>query len=190
MILAVSTSSPVASVALIANGTVLVSRCIESNQRAGAVVLGMVEACLNEVSADLDAVEGVVADLGPGSFTGVRVGVALAKSLAYSRALPVSGVGANKLIAQTGLVVFPSRKGEWYIFSCDDEPVRSAVPPEGDFVGFGPGIDPQVFPSAANVAWYVRELVWGKPESLLPNYVMEPSISTPKRPLSGVGEHL
>src|SRR5207237_5286975 len=65
----------------------------------------------------LDGVEGLAVGIGPGSFTGLRVGLACAKSLAYARKLPIAGASSLRALAGPGLVcaALEARKGELFI---------------------------------------------------------------------------
>lgn len=137
--------------------------------------------------ADLSQVSGFLADLGPGSFTGVRVGVVLAKTMAYAVGACVAGAASPMLIDPHRRVVFPSKKGEWFIFDPGCEPVRQASLPDGDFTGFGPGIEPEVLPDAARFGAIWAQLDWMAPELLVPDYAIAPSISTPKQPFGVAG---
>lgn len=58
-----------------------------------------IEQLLGGVELDVTDLEGLAVCIGPGSFTGVRLGVAFAKALAYGRDIPVVGVGAFQAIA-------------------------------------------------------------------------------------------
>ena len=73
----------------------------------------------------LPLLEGIVVGLGPGSFTGLKIGVIAAKTLAWSREIPIVGVSSMDAVAAGTdapsnpdsqlVVVFPSTRGEVYI---------------------------------------------------------------------------
>ncbi len=73
----------------------------------------------------LQKISAIAAGIGPGSFTGVKIGVIAAKTLAWSRRIPLVGVGSLNAVAagtalprnpETGLVVaVPSTRGEGYV---------------------------------------------------------------------------
>lgn len=183
MIVAFSTSCPVTSVALIAeDGAVLAHGSRVAPMAASVAAMGLLEELLAECQLSLSNATGFVADLGPGSFTGVRVGVTLAKTFAWSMGLRAAGLSSFDLIDADGTVVLPSRKGEFFIRRAGVEAVRVKELPDEPFVGFGTGPSDDVFPSAAAFARQLARLTWVAPEALLPEYLIEPSISTPKKP--------
>jgi tRNA threonylcarbamoyladenosine biosynthesis protein TsaB len=62
--------------------------------------------------------DAVAVDVGPGSFTGVRVGLAAARALGLAWAIPVHGYGALELLAageDACIVVVPGGHGEWFV---------------------------------------------------------------------------
>ena len=73
--------------------------------------------------------EGIVVGIGPGSFTGLKIGATAAKTLAWSRELPIIGVGSLEAVAagmeppvkpDSELVVaVPSTRGEAYVQICE-----------------------------------------------------------------------
>lgn len=65
----------------------------------GRDLLPAVRDLLAQAGSNLEALTGVVVDRGPGSFTGVRVGVTCAKTLAYALGIPVAGVLSLDLLA-------------------------------------------------------------------------------------------
>ena len=58
-----------------------------------------IEASLQRVGASLDDVQGLVVARGPGSFTGVRVGLSVAKGLAAGLGVPAWGIGSLDVLA-------------------------------------------------------------------------------------------
>ncbi len=109
--LALDTSTPTTSCALLEDGRVIRERTIGPPARAGEV--------LPEALGDLDGVEAVAVGLGPGSFTGLRVGLAAAKAIAYARRLPIAGASSLQAIAaaEPGHVyaATEARKGELFV---------------------------------------------------------------------------
>lgn len=184
MILAFSTSCAWASVALLdTNGHILLgSEKEHAPQNAGAACLRLLERLRTTSDFQMSEVQMFVADMGPGSFTGVRVGVTLAKTFGFLHSKPVAGISAFDLIAPDRTVVLPSKRGEFFIRRVGQPAVRSVDLPEEDFLGFGPGIEPEVFPESARVCGQVPSLVPKDAALFVPEYLIEPSISTPKKP--------
>lgn len=159
-----------ASVALIEHGQVLRSGSKLAPRSAGGALLEL----LDELHVELGGVHGVLADVGPGSFTGTRVAVILAKVLAWERGVPVSGASAFDLIGP-GEVAVPHRKGEWMLRG--GQVVRE-LPPGA--VGYGAGFASPTYPLAERAAQL--EFAPVEPLNFVPEYLSEPSISQPKRP--------
>lgn len=179
MIVAFSTSSPVCSVALIHEGRVLASAREPARQSASGVCLSLLDRCLADAGASLEEANGFAADLGPGSFTGVRVGVALAKTLAFATGRPAGGAAAFDLMSP-GPAAVPARRGQWLLRVPGGDPVLVGPEGLGGAAAYGPDLQSETFPLAE--AFARLGVALGPPEGLLPCYVLPPSISTPKRP--------
>lgn len=178
MILAFSTSSKMASVALISpEGEIIFSGSELAERKASEVCLSLLE----KSPIDLTKVDLFLADLGPGSFTGTRVGVMLAKTFAYTYGKLCGGADAFDLIAPDQTVVFPSKRDEWFVRAPGQLVVRSTTLPDQPFVGFGPGIEDEIFPDAARFSQILESIEKVSPVELIPQYLMEPAISTPKK---------
>jgi len=186
VILCVSTSSPVVSLALVREGEVLASRRREASRGSGGVVLDLLSEALRETQVGLESVRLFVADVGPGGFTGVRVGVALAKAWAWSMGCRCAGVSAFDLIAADRTVAIPVRRGLFLVRRPGSAPERADQPPQGAF-GYGDAFDPQRHPDASRCAELIHLLEPVEPHRLLPAYGAEPSISVPKMPYGLVG---
>ena len=98
-ILAFETSAKAASVALLEDGVLLA----ESYQNAGlthsVTILSMAENLMKTCGVGAEDVDAVAVAMGPGSFTGVRIGVAAAKGFAWGRELPLYGVSTLEAMA-------------------------------------------------------------------------------------------
>ena len=93
-VLAIDTSTSRTSVAIIENGTVLYS-----GYRDGATAHGPSLPALVQEGLAVSDVDQVVVGMGPGPFTGLRVGIAFAQSFALARDIPVRGVCSLDAIA-------------------------------------------------------------------------------------------
>ena len=60
---------------------------------------GAVTRVLTESGLQLAKIEGIAVDIGPGSFTGLRIGLAFAKALAFPRKIPLTGVASLDVLA-------------------------------------------------------------------------------------------
>ena len=93
-VLAIDTSTSRTSVAIIEDGSVLYS-----GFRDGATAHGPSLPALVQEALAISDVDEVVVGMGPGPFTGLRVGIAFAQSFALARAIPVRGVCSLDAIA-------------------------------------------------------------------------------------------
>ena len=108
-ILAFETTDAVASVALYLDDSTVCETTIDTNLRHAESVLPAAEALLSVhglTTADMDA---FAADVGPGSFTGVRIGVCMANALGAAHQKPVIAVNALEAIAYRFRDINPPR---------------------------------------------------------------------------------
>jgi tRNA threonylcarbamoyladenosine biosynthesis protein TsaB len=123
-ILAFDTATRVATVALVRDGEVLG----ESTSQASHVLREALD-LLEQAGTPLAALDGIVVGTGPGSFTGVRIGIAAAHGLALGLVVPVAGVSTlDALAAGTpgALPVIDAGRREVFV-PVDGEP--RALPP-------------------------------------------------------------
>lgn len=98
-LLAIDASTEACSVALNFNGKQY-SRFELCPQSHSLVLLPMVDEVLKEASCELSQLDGLVFGQGPGSFTGVRIGIGVAQGLAFAADLQVVGVSTLQAMAQ------------------------------------------------------------------------------------------
>ncbi len=101
--LALDASTEACSVALQLDGKVYASYevCPQSHSMR---LLPMINDLLKEADIELTDIDGLIFGQGPGSFTGVRIGVGVAQGLAFSADLPVVGVSSLQAMAQQAFI--------------------------------------------------------------------------------------
>ncbi len=98
-ILSIDTSAKSASVA-VTDGEILVSECfVNAGLTHSRTLMPMVDNALKQADMVIDDIEAFCVNAGPGSFTGIRIGVAAVKGLALSSGKPCAGVSTLEAIA-------------------------------------------------------------------------------------------
>ena len=129
-ILSVDSSAIVASVALSDDGRLLAEYTLNNKNTHSETLLPMIESLLSFFSMSADDVDLFAVSTGPGSFTGVRIGTATVKGLAFAKGKPCVGVSTLEAIAYNlrfhkGIVcpVMNARRSQVYtaIFRSDGE---------------------------------------------------------------------
>lgn len=99
-ILALETSAKSVSAAVVENGAVLASSYQNTGLTHSRTLMPLVDGMLKAAELSLDAMELIAVAQGPGSFTGLRIGVSAAKGLAWAKELPCCGVSTLLAMAQ------------------------------------------------------------------------------------------
>lgn len=105
MILAFETSAKAASVALMDQGVLLAESYQNTGLTHSQTLLSMAEDLMKSCNVAATDITAVAVAAGPGSFTGVRIGVAAAKGFAWGRDIPCYGVSTLEAMA-AGLGVY------------------------------------------------------------------------------------
>lgn len=132
LVLALDTATPRVGVAIGENGAVLGEVNLVGGRRHAEQLAPAIEYLCGELGISLSQLAAVAVGLGPGLFTGLRVGVTTAKVMAQALRVPVVGVPSLDLVAyparhSTRLVVavIDARRGE--VFHAQYRPVPGGV---------------------------------------------------------------
>ena len=107
-LLAVDTSGPVAGVAVLKDGEVAYEGAAVNRLTHSVNLMPMIEEALGRAGLDVSEIGLYAAVTGPGSFTGVRIGVSAVKGMAHGAGKPCVGVDALEALA-AAVPPFPSR---------------------------------------------------------------------------------
>lgn len=104
MFLAIDTSAGTSVAVLAEDGTVLAERSTPDTRRHAEVIGPFLAEVLDAIPGGRRALTAVVVGIGPGPFTGLRVGLAAARVFALGRGIPVFGVPSHEAVALRLLV--------------------------------------------------------------------------------------
>jgi tRNA threonylcarbamoyladenosine biosynthesis protein TsaB len=131
-ILAVDTTSEFGSVALRSNGAIVAERQCHSSEGFAHLIFGEIDSLLRQAAFRLAEIDCFAAASGPGSFTGVRVGLSAVKGLAEATGKPAVGISNLQALSSFGslplrAVVLDARRGEFYaaVYGSNLQPVLS-----------------------------------------------------------------
>lgn len=179
--LGLSSSSPRIAVALVdfAGEEPLWERFGEANHQASAVLAQLTQDAFAETAQWGKAIAGVLVDIGPGSHTGTRVGVAFAKGIAFGQGWPVGLIEAFDLISARHIVLISSRKGEFVVRVPGEAAlVQSSRPSEA--VGWDREANRPQYPTFADFRIWMDHVKVVDPSGAIPAYYGEPIVSIPK----------
>ncbi|RII26615.1 MAG: tRNA (adenosine(37)-N6)-threonylcarbamoyltransferase complex dimerization subunit type 1 TsaB [Geobacter sp.] len=130
-LLTIDTSTNTCSVALSCDGRLVGEYLLEMQRTLSERLLAGVELLLEGAGMDVKELDGFGVALGPGSFTGLRIGIATVKGLALSTGKPVAGFSSLAMLAQNlpwaefpVCPMFDARKKEIYtaLYRCCEVP--------------------------------------------------------------------
>jgi tRNA threonylcarbamoyladenosine biosynthesis protein TsaB len=119
VILAIETATTAASVALVDGDVVIAEAAVAKTRRHTEVLLGLVDEVLDRGGVALNDLSALACDLGPGLFTGLRVGVAVTQGFAVALGLeviPVTSLYALATVASgERAALVDARRGEVFV---------------------------------------------------------------------------
>jgi tRNA threonylcarbamoyladenosine biosynthesis protein TsaB len=166
ILLGVDTCGPVGSIALARLEGFELELLGETQMPGGELSVSLVQG-IAELLAGLGvaALSGIVAVAGPGSFTGIRIGLAAVKAIAEARGLPVVTVSRLALLAELGQApcsVLDAHRGQFYCGMYGEGEAREMLLTAGEINAMG-GLAGRVAVCEETVAQLLEEL-YGEPE--------------------------
>jgi len=206
MLLAFDTATPHVTVALHDGTSVVATFDSEESMKHGEMLAPGIEHVLGAAGVSASSLTAIAVGVGPGPFTGLRVGLVTARTLALALSIPVHGVCSLDILAAEALdaglydflVATDARRKEVYLASYDETGgrlegptvVRPADAATGlPVVGEGAVLYPDAFPQAAgptmpSAGWLARVIADERAELHDPEplYLRRPDAATPGAP--------
>ena len=143
LVLALDSAGSACSAAVLRDGVVVARRRALMARGQSEVLVPMVGEVMAEAGFTFDHLDLLAASVGPGAFTGIRIGLATARALALAAAKPLAGIRTTDAIAAATdpdqrqgrlvMVVMESRRAELWVQCYDDTltalgPIRALTP--------------------------------------------------------------
>ena len=137
VILNIETSSKNCSVCLSSKGNLVTSFDLEDEAyRHSELLTSSIQNILSENNLDVSGLSAVSVGIGPGSFTGLRIGLSVAKGLCYPHNINLIGISSPKIIANSvinenkNIISMIKDKGEHYYISKYSNDLKELVEPK------------------------------------------------------------
>lgn len=112
MILCLETATPSCSVALVHNGEVLACEEDPKGQNHSEKITLFIDSVMKKAGISYDQLDAVAVSMGPGSYTGLRIGVSTAKGICYAVSKPLIAVETLEAMACGSSAVISSERSE------------------------------------------------------------------------------
>ncbi|MFD3260512.1 tRNA (adenosine(37)-N6)-threonylcarbamoyltransferase complex dimerization subunit type 1 TsaB [Paenibacillus lentus] len=126
-LLALDTSTSILSVAVMEKGKLLAERNIKAERNHSAYLVAAIEEAMAAAGMDKKELDGIAVGVGPGSYTGVRIAVTTAKTLAWSLRLPVTAVSSLAAIGFGGYAAGTGQAAEQFASACAEAADRTGA---------------------------------------------------------------
>ena len=205
MLLAFDTATPLVTVALHDGDGVVVEHTAEHRMKHGEQLAPLIDRSISDAGIVRQDLTAIAVGVGPGPFTGLRVGLVTARTLGFVLDIPVYGVCSLDVLAleavDTGtvsddfVVATDARRKEVYLASYDVDGVRldgplvdkpASLATDSSAVGEGAVLYPDAFPRPAgptrpSAAWLARAVAEERAELRDPEplYLRRPDAAMP-----------
>jgi len=119
-LLHIDTTGETALIGLSIQDQIIVEVSNQASQQHASFVQTSIQSICKEHSFDLNQLDGIVVTLGPGSYTGMRVGLASAKGIAYALDKPLIGLSSLALLAKAANKQIDKTSTSYRLFSMID----------------------------------------------------------------------
>jgi tRNA threonylcarbamoyl adenosine modification protein YeaZ len=208
VLLAFDTATPLVSVAVHDGGSVVAERVSDRPMKHGEQLAPLIAAVLSDAGIGRQDLTALGVGCGPGPFTGLRVGLVTARTLAFVLEIPVYGVCSLDVLAVEAvdsgvvssefLVATDARRKEVYVASYSAQGARvdgphvlkpvdaaTSLPVVGEGAVLYPGDLPHaVGPTRPSAGWLARVITERRAELLAPEplYLRRPDAAMPGQP--------
>lgn len=110
-VLGIETATIACAASLSVDGTIVARRHLHQKNVHAETLMGMVADVLEESGRELNDLDVIAVSIGPGSFTGLRIGLSVAKGLAYAREMRIVSVPTLEALANAALPAVPKEEG-------------------------------------------------------------------------------
>ena len=125
LLLSMDTSDCFISVALVDEQKVWACTQVQMERGQAEQLFPLIDETFKKAGTDISKIDGIAVTVGPGSFTGIRIGLAAAKGLGMALNIPVVGVSCFEMwccgVTEPVKVVLDTRRGDFYVQSFDKD---------------------------------------------------------------------
>lgn len=190
-ILAIDVSVTGCSVAIFnQNSNSSISKFFDTDRGQAEILIPMIDDIVHEAQLQMSEIGLIAVTRGPGSFTGVRIGLATARSLGLALNIPVIGISTLDVIAsahgdKSALFLIDTKRGDFY--GQVGEGGEAIIWNESDVVSFKGSIVKDVLPDILVLAQMAKEIYQGQKgydiaATPKPIYLREAEVSESKKP--------
>jgi tRNA threonylcarbamoyladenosine biosynthesis protein TsaB len=142
LILGIDTATPWGSVALCEDGEMILEFTLKTGKGSGEYLLALLQQILPKTGRKLAGLDLIAVGTGPGSYTGIRIGLAAVAGLAEGLQVPVYGINTLRIIAENArygtekagmvAVALDARRSEVYaaLYQAESDELRQILPPQ------------------------------------------------------------
>ena len=114
ILLSIETSTSISSVALHRDGVLISEERNPVPQSTASQLAVMIQRLLKQAHIQPKELNAIVVTSGPGSYTGLRIGVATAKGLCYALTIPLIAINSLELMTHKAIVSNPDHVADWF----------------------------------------------------------------------------